>query len=255
LYLKLNYTYMRYLLAFMFLVAIFVFGRNSCNFWNFGFFSGIRGEGLLKTEIRDVSGFRGFHSVVSGDIEFSISDTWSVEVTAQENILPVLKTTMEGDILNISFDQPVSYSEALKIKISAPSFDAVKLYGSGTIRAMTPVHSNKMDILLAGSGEIFIPQAEFDRTVCSITGSGGIELSGQTRELEADISGSGEIRAAALNVQHVDIGITGSGNADVHAVQTLKVVITGSGDVGYSGNPAVESSITGSGDLTKKEIR
>jgi Putative auto-transporter adhesin, head GIN domain len=243
---------MRYLLAFMFLVAIFVVGRRSCDFLDLGSFSGIRGEGPLKTETRDVAGFTGFHSDVSADIEFGVSDTWAVEATAQENILSVLKTTVEGGVLHISFDRSVSYSETLKIKISAPAFDAVKLYGSGTVRAVTPVRSDKIDILVAGSGDIFIPQAEFDRAECSISGSGGIELSGQARELAADITGSGEIRAAALNAQHVDIGITGSGNADVHAVQRIKMVITGSGDIQYSGNPAVESSITGSGDVTKK---
>jgi Putative auto-transporter adhesin, head GIN domain len=243
---------MRYLLAFMFLVAIFVVGKRSCNFSGLNFGPGVRGTGPLKTEARAVSGFTGFHSDVSGDIEFSVADTWSVEVSAQENLLPILKTTVEGGILHISFDQSVSYSEALKIKISAPAFDAIKLFGSGSIRAMTPVRSNKIDILVAGSGDIFVSQAEFDSADCSITGSGSIELGGQARELEVDIAGSGEIRAAALTAQNVDIGVTGSGNAECHAVQTLKVVITGSGDVEYSGNPTVESSITGSGDIVKK---
>ncbi len=118
---------MRYLIIFMLLVGIFMFGKRvfHCSFM------GTQGDGPVKTETRSVSGFQGVELNLAGDVEVRVADTYSVEIQAQENLLPLLKTEVEGGRLMIYFSENVSHSEGVKVVVSGPSFNNFSLGGSG----------------------------------------------------------------------------------------------------------------------------
>lgn len=240
---------MRYLLIFMLLVGLFMFGSRSFHCNNFGF--GIRGEGPVKTETRSASDFHALETSIAGDVEVSVADNYSVEVQAQENLLPILKTEVKDGVLKIYFSENVSHHENLKIRVSAPAFDGFSIGGSGTIRAMTPIRAENMKMEIAGSGDIFITQAEFGSATTSIAGSGGIELGGKANSLKSEIAGSGDVKAKHLTANELDVSISGSGSVTCDVVQTLKAAIAGSGDVYYSGQPVVETNVSGSGSVKR----
>lgn len=244
---------MRYLLIFMLLVGLFMFGSRNFHFNSFGF--GIKGEGPVKTESRSAGDFHAVESSIAGDVEISVADNFSVEVQAQGNLLPHLKTEVEDGVLKIYFSENVSHQEDLKIRISAPSFDGLSLGGSGTMRAMTPIRADKMDLNVAGSGDIYVSQADFGTALASIAGSGSVELGGKANSLETNIAGSGDIKAKQLTANELDVEISGSGSVTCDVVSKLKASIAGSGDVYYSGQPAVDSNISGSGSVKKMEAQ
>jgi hypothetical protein len=240
---------MRYLLLFMLLVAIFVVGKQSCHFSGFG--PGTRGKGPVKTETRDVQGFNSISLEISANVEASVSENYSIEVEAQENLLPILKTELEDGRLRIWFDENVSYSKNLKIRISAPEFNAFFVAGSGTIRAVTPVRSEKMTLDIAGSGDIFLPEGDFGTLKTNIAGSGGIDIGGKADFFESSIAGSGDVKAERFTTNELVARIAGSGAVHCDVSQKLKAEIVGSGDVYYSGEPSVETDISGSGKVKK----
>lgn len=240
---------MRYLIIFMLLVGIFMFGKRAfhCSFM------GIQGEGPVKTETRSVSGFQGVELNLAGDVEVRVSDTYSVEVQAQENLLPLLKTEVEGGRLMLYFSENVSHSEDVKIVVSGPSFDNFTLGGSGKITVTTPIRADKMDLTISGSGDLIMQQATLGALDCNISGSGGIEVGGTANATKIEVGGSGEVDAKQLSSNELRAEIGGSGSVSAHVVQVLKVNITGSGDIVYSGDPNVESNISGSGDVRKSD--
>ena len=240
---------MRYLLIFMLLVGLFMFGSRTFHFNFFG--SGIKGEGPVKTETRSAGDFHAIETSIAGDVEVSVADNFSVEVQAQENILPILKTEVEDGTLKIYFSENVSHHEDLKIRVSAPAFDRFSLGGSGTIKVITPIRADNMKMEVAGSGDIFVPQADFGSAKASIAGSGSVELGGKANTLETEIAGSGDIKAKQLTANTLNVKISGSGSVTCDVVQTLKASIAGSGDVYYSGQPAVETNVSGSGSVKK----
>lgn len=240
---------MRYLLIFMLLVGLFMFGSRTFHFNSFGF--GVSGEGPVKTETRNNGGFHAIESSIAGDVEVSVSDNFSIEVQAQENLLPILKTEVEDGTLKIYFSENVSRHEDLKIRVSAPAFDYFSLGGSGKIRVMNTLRSENMNMEIAGSGDIVVPQAEFGSANTSIAGSGTIELGGKANALKTTIAGSGDIKAKQMTANELEVEISGSGTVTCDVAQTLKASIAGSGDVYYSGQPAVETNVSGSGSVKK----
>lgn len=240
---------MRYLVIFMLVFALFMFGRgNGCHFG-----IGINGSGPTKTETRDLANFRTVSIDISGDILIEPSETFRAEVSAQENLLPVLKTEIEGETLRIYFSENVSHHDGLKITLYVPSIDGISLNGSADIAARAPLRGEKMSINVSGSGNIRAESVEGGKLSCDMNGSGDLHLAGKITDLNVDISGSADVDALNLAAQNVEVGINGSGNFRCDAAQSLRADVSGSGDVRYRGNPAVHSSINGSGEVSKMD--
>jgi len=76
-----------------FILALFVlsFGTSSCIDEMF-----IEGNGISRTETRDAEGFDEIAS--SGDFTVTVmpGDSYSVEVTAESNLLPYISTNVDG---------------------------------------------------------------------------------------------------------------------------------------------------------------
>ena len=95
--------------------------------------------------------------------------------------------------------------------------------------------------------QIFATMPFFEEIVLS--GSGDIELTGISDDLDLTISGSGDFDSFGLESKIASIQITGSGSVELTVTETLNVVISGSGSVFFKGNPQLNVTITGSGQV------
>lgn len=245
---------MRNLLIFMFLVAVFVLGNRSCNGIHFGF-GGITGTGSVQKETRSVESFHAIDLQISGDVEVTTGENYSVEILAQPNLLPILLTKVEGGTLRIYSDENFNTSEGIMVKVTAPAFDHFFIDGSGSIRVMNGLKSDSITLKVGGSGDIICPQSDFRVIHTWIDGSGTIELGGKATDMESDISASGDVKAKNLITNTLKVNISGSGSVTAEVLKALNVSISGSGDVFYSGTPSVETSVSGSGSVKKLEIQ
>lgn len=241
---------MRYLILFMFLVAIFVLGNRSCGNFHFGW-GGVRGEGPVKTENRSARDFHAVSLEIPALVEVSVAEQYAVEVHAQENLLPILKTEVEDGKLRIYFEKNVSHTEGLKVRISAPSFDELAIGGSGTIKTLSTLSGERLKLEIGGSGDIEAPQADVSNLQCAISGSGNIKVGGKANDVKFEIAGSGDIAAKELTALTGSASIAGSGSVNCNVSQTLKASIAGSGDVFYLGSPSVDTDVSGSGKVKK----
>src|SRR2546423_10913019 len=97
-------------------------------------FSGVVGSGVAKTETRDVGGgFKRIRLDVSPTFHVPIGDKQSLTVTADDNILPVIETTLEGDELHIGSHESYSPKISVKIDIVMSSLEALAINGSGDV--------------------------------------------------------------------------------------------------------------------------
>lgn len=242
---------MRYLILFMFLVGIFVLSSRSCGEFSFPFGSGVRGEGPVTTETRSASDFHAVVVEIPANVEVSVADQYAIEVQAQENILPLLKTEVKNGKLRLYFSEHVSHAENLKVRVSGPAFDAFELAGSGTLKTLSAIHAETLNLSIGGSGEIDVPQADAGKVACSISGSGDIRVGGKSNDVQFEIAGSGDIAAKELLANTGSASIAGSGTVTCNVSQTLKAEIAGSGDVYYTGSPAVDMDVSGSGKVKR----
>ncbi len=241
---------MRNLIIFMLLVAVFVLGRRSCHGPMFSF-GGVSGSGPIQTETRNESNFHAIDLDVSGDMEITVGEQFAVEISAQQNILPLIKTEVKDGALHVYTNENFNSPGDIKIRVTAPAFDAFSVAGSGNLRVVNAIRSEKMGMNIAGSGDIFCAQADFNSLSIDITGSGGVELGGKANDVKADISGSGDVMAKNMTANVLKVNIVGSGTVTADVSSALHADISGSGDVFYSGTASVETNVSGSGSVKK----
>ena len=213
--------------------------------------SSVRGNGVRRSEARTVSGFTGIAMSVPGQLELRLGPTESLTIEADDNLLPLIETTVSHGTLQIrpKRDQDIDPT-VLRIVVQARQVELLSLAGSGSISA-DALKGAALKLDVGGSGSIVLQRADIEELSVSMAGSGNANLAGRARTLKVSVAGSGNVSAAALPADEARVSIAGSGLATVSARSSLRASIAGSGSVRYQGDPKVERSIAGSGDIQR----
>jgi hypothetical protein len=216
------------------------------------------GSGKAATEARDASGFAAIS--LRGDIDLVVRQGARdhVQVTADDNLLPLLQTVIEGsdDQRTLVIQWPRGQSIRTRAK-TVVTVDVVKLTalassGSGDIK-VEALKTPELALSISGSSDARLHRLDTERLRVSIAGSGDVQVSGKASKLSLSITGSGDVQARELVADDVEIAIAGSGDASVQAGKTLAVSIAGSGDVEYAGGATItKSRIAGSGSIRQR---
>ena len=120
-----------------FVVVLF----SSCE--HFGGKRMVRGDGNMVTKDRSVPSFKGIKSSGAFDVIISSGPVASVKVEAEGNLQDYIETQVEGDVLSIRTRDGywLRTKRDMRILVTAPTLDAVKVYGSGNINSHRIQHS------------------------------------------------------------------------------------------------------------------
>ncbi len=210
----------------------------------------LEGSGNVISETRVVPTFTDIQADGSYDVVITQDTLQKVVVKTDDNIMPDVKTEVSNGKLRIYFaDHHRNYDPTfMTVYISSSLIDDVNLSGSGSITSTNQLVTPNPKYTLSGSGNINM-SVQSQSVETNISGSGNVDMSGTAPTAHHTISGSGNISALNLNSDEVNITISGSGDAYVHANNTLDVTISGSGKVRYTGNPQVTTQISGNGNV------
>ena len=211
----------------------------------------VRGSGDLIVEERVVSDFDRIMVEGSLDVIIRQGTAQFVEVEADDNLQPYIRTSVRGGQLRISNTRSFSSRNDIKVYVTLTELDALEIRGSGNVFGETIIEGDDLYLEVDGSGDMDM-ELYYNEINSEINGSGNFRLSGETLEQVVRINGSGDYRAAGLLSAEADISIRGSGNSIVSVSDYLRAEIRGSGDIIYYGNPDVDSYINGSGDLIQR---
>ena len=192
-----------------------------------------RGSGVAKTETRMPGPFTKIET--SGSVVLEVTSGQSstvILVSGDNNVVPLVKTTVSGDVLKIRVDESHTAKLPLVVKIAMPKLVAVSASGAAKVNAAN----------LGG------PRFE-------LKGSGAVKatLGGRVDELSIDINGAARIDAIALAARNVTVSASGAGTVDVNAADKLNVHLSGAGKVSYLGDPVVTKSISAAGTIQRKK--
>lgn len=193
---------------------------------------GVRGNGQIKTEERQVGAFANVDTSGSFEIEWQ-NGSPALRITTDENLLPYIDNDVSEDTLHLRTRDHIWPTHGIKIVISSPTRTGGRLRGAVklTVKQL--------------SGPTFALESK---------GASEVTLSGNVDRLLVDMTGASQLAAAGLQTKTAEISTTGAGDSEVAVTDTLNVVITGAGKVTYSGNPAtIKKQITGAGTIRHKD--
>lgn len=219
--------------------------------------SRVSGSGHLQSDTRSVGSFQAISLKSSVKLVLRQGSRESVEVRADDNILPLIETRVvdAGGVqtLEVRTRAGASYSTQTTpiVTVDLIKLTGLGVSGSGDISGEA-LKSPTLKVAVSGAGDIRLNKLDVDDLGVKVSGSGDIRFDGRAGKLAVSIAGSGDVDTAGLQADDVSVNIAGSGDASVNARKTLAVSIAGSGDVVYRGDAVARTSIAGSGTVTKK---
>src|SRR5215471_19256863 len=200
---------------------------NGCKFGR-----GIAGSGNRKTEKREVQTFNAIDSSGAYDIDVVCQKAASLQIEADDNLLPLIKTEVRGGVLFIKNDQEFHSSKSPMVRITVP--DLSKLTNGG-------------------AGEVKIADVKNDQIALESDGAASMTASGTTKSTTITSNGAGKIDAGNLHADKARVSVSGAATIDCYATEQLDVNISGVGNVSYGGNPKiVNKKISGVGSINPK---
>jgi hypothetical protein len=197
--------------------------------------SGVTASGNTRTESRPLTGFDSVRFDAAGTLTIDRTGTDSVEVTADEALLPRLTTEVTGTTLRIG----------LQSGTNASSLNSGDIRFRVTVAALT-------ELEVSGAGDVTVTGVEGPALSVVQSGAGTITASGRVTTSSVELSGTGAYDGKGLAAENVTVSVSGAGGAEVSASATLDARVSGVGDVGYLGDPRVTREISGIGQVEKR---
>jgi hypothetical protein len=206
-------------------VAIFTFGYLAAA-------QDVTGSGKSVTVKRELPTFTSVEIRTSGKLTINVGKAAPLEITADDNIAPILKTEVIGERLLITSEKTFSTKSDLKFSV-----------GTVELKSLT----------ILGSADCAITGIAGDAFALDINGSGDAKLEGRIVKFTVSVNGTGDVDALKLAARTATITIAGSGDVKTAASESLTATIMGTGDVEYAGSPKVTKTVMGSGEV--KQVR
>ena len=152
---------------------------------------------------------------------------------------------------SIKGDQLTINGSADAIYLGVTSLTEIDVAGTAELYSSDTLKGDNLSINASGAGDINL-LLNCALTKCQVTGTSDVKLAGNTSDLNALVSGSGDLLAQKLYANTTTANVSGSADAKVNCKDQLKGAVSGSGTLYYAGNPAqVDVAVTGSGALKK----
>jgi uncharacterized protein YfiM (DUF2279 family) len=215
------------------LANFFSFGRTTARLFNFSTnFGGIAGSGNIVTDKRDVSDFRSIEVGGIFKVEVTAQKEFSVEVVADDNLLPIITTEVDGGVLKIGAEKHIKSHGPILIRISAPDIKSIDASGASAVNI-----------------------ADMDNAEFSIESSGAskITASGKTQKLTVDVSGASRIGLEDLSAVDANVDASGASHVDLTANSSLVLDASGASRITYSGDAKnIEKKNSGASSISPR---
>src|SRR5690606_16758871 len=112
---------------------------------NFG--EGIKGNGNVETEERPVSGEFTVIKVSEGlDVFVTQDDKASVTVEADENIISLIRTDIQGDVLRIHLEESVGRAESKKVLVTLPHITRFETSSGAELETNHTINADRLEL-------------------------------------------------------------------------------------------------------------
>lgn len=190
-----------------------------------------KGSGVPVEQTRTVAPFAAIDLAGAGEVFVHVGARQNVVVTADDNVVERVGTTVQDDTLVISTRGSFEPVVPLTVDVTVPELEGATLSGAGAL---------DVDAVQAETFEV------------RLTGVGLLVATGAVGSLDASLAGAGEARLETLVARDVVATLSGDGRLGVRATRSLQGTVRGAGAIVYVGNPrVVKRDIAGTGAIVE----
>jgi hypothetical protein len=207
----------------------------------------IAGCGPMRTQTYDYTDFTRVDIGHAFNVEITRSDSYSINITAPENVFNVIQVSKVGEALKIDLKSPIPI-RAAKAKITMPDLRDLNFSGAtkGTITGFSSSNDFSLDLSGASSLEGDI---QAGNTMVRLSGASKAKLEGSAKDININASGASGIDLSRFPINNAQVILSGASNATVNLNGRLDAGLSGASKLSYIGEPTM-GDINTSGDST-----
>ena len=233
----------------------------------------VTGSGNLETRQFNFSDFTKLD--ISSAFEFEIvqSGSYSVSITADDNLFEHIQVSKEGETLRIGLKTLTSLGPVtMKAVITMPQLRGMDISGASKGSVSNFNSTENLDIEVSGASslelvEISAGDVEFDVSGASkatgditasnaefdVSGASTVQLEGSASDIVADVSGASRMKLAGFTVNNADVSLSGASNGTVNLSGKLDANLSGASKLEYIGEPTMGAiNTSGASTLSRK---
>jgi len=214
--------------------------------WNIYNSNSIRGNGILSEKTFNVGEpvsyvELGNNLYTNLQIEQTQSDTTSIIVSGDENLIDQVKYNLNDDKLNLYSDNPLRSENNLIVRLRTKDLKGIRSNFVGNIQMNRAFTGDDLKIEMDGPGNLQADSLYVGSLAVSSKGVGSIRLSGKANKSHLDVAGVGSVHAFDLVSDTVYANVGGVGSIQCNPVDYLEGHLRGVGKITYKEEPRVKN--------------
>ena len=233
----------------------------------------VTGSGNLETKQYNFSDFNRVDVGYAFEVEIDQSSSYSISITADDNVFEHIQVTKEGGTLKLDFRRVLGLGSVnLKAKVTMPQLRGLEFSGAtrGTVSGFSSTEKLDVDVSGASSldlvdisaddvkfevsgaseviGDIAAADADFD-----VSGASTVQLEGSAIDIVVDAFGASRVKLAAFSIDNADVELSGASSGTIKLDGRLNANLSGASKLDYIGEPTMGTiNISGGSSLSKK---
>jgi hypothetical protein len=204
----------------------------------------LKGNGEVKTQIRNVSGFSGINISGGFNVEIKQGNTESVTLETDENLLDNIKTEVRNGVLHIHNSKGMSTSKGLMVYLTLKELNKVDVSGGVKVTGSSTFTTHTLDIDLSGGSKAYLA-LDVKYLKADMSGASRLTLTGKAETATLELSGASNVEAKELEAINAKVRASGASKVKINAIDTLAINASGASIIHYKGNPNI-SPVTSS---------
>ncbi|MCB0686129.1 MAG: DUF2807 domain-containing protein [Saprospiraceae bacterium] len=245
---------------------------------------GISGNGNVIKKERPVSAFTSIKTSNGWDLELTQGNSHTLVIEADENLVDLVKTEIQGNTLIIHSEANINRSKMRKIHLTFVEVNTIEASGGADVVAKNDIQSgdfsikcsggsdlslaqlscdhfdgqfsggsdanigfsacNAADIIARGGSDLLIKEIKAEKLTLDLMGGSDAKLMGQVENLELNGAGGSDVSATNLEVKMAKIYLAGASDGKFNILDKLDLSLSGGSDFECKGKP----------ELTHKDI-
>jgi hypothetical protein len=212
------------------------------------------GSGNLATEEKSFTDFAIVKVGWGFEVEINQSDSYSIDITADDNMFDYIEVSQTGETLTIGLKWGYSYQDVtLRAEITMPNLSDLWLSG-GTHGTLGNPSSHCLVVFLSGGSSL---TGDFTTDECAhFYLSEGSHLTGLdgavNREFTINATGGSHLDLSDFHAHNVIVNLSGGSHATINLDGRLDGDVSGGSHLKYIGNPTTVDVNTSGGSTVEK---
>ncbi len=213
----------------------------------------VEGSGNIETREFDFTDFTKVEIGSAFEFEVVRSDSFSISITADDNMFEHIRVTERGGTLIIDVTSRISWirifgfgSSTREAVIRMPHLESLDVSGASQGNVSGFESNQDLDIDVSGASKVTFPDLAAGDIDMDVSGASSVVLEGSVGNLEVDASGASHIELEILSAGDASLSLSGASsiNGDLEA-DSIDFDLSGASSarlIGSAGDAIVEGS-------------